>query len=101
MNDCYQSHNDYNHFICNSFVYEEQTKRGVQMPQTSRYSNQEFEALMNKIIVVLEENDADRDLSLMILGNLVTNILNNQVPSSQRKAMAEQFSNVLMKSVQG
>ena len=101
MNDCYQSHNDYNHFICNSFVYEEQTKRGVQMPQTSRYSNQEFEALMNKIIVVFEENNADRDLSLMILGNLVTNILNNQVPAQQRQKMAEQFSSVLLKSVQG
>lgn len=71
------------------------------MPQQSRYSDQEFEALMNKLIVVLEENNADRDLSLMVLGNLITNIFQNQVPKGNREAMAEQFASVLVKSIQG
>ncbi|QJR82561.1 DUF1414 domain-containing protein [Alteromonas pelagimontana] len=71
------------------------------MPQQSRYNDTEFEALMNKVIFTLEENSADRDLSLMVLGNVITHILNTQVPAKNRKAMAEQFANVLAKSVKG
>ena len=44
------------------------------MPQNSRYTNAEFETLMNKVILTLEENDAGRDLSLMVLGNVITHI---------------------------
>ena len=71
------------------------------MPQNSKYTNAEFEALMNKVILTLEENKADRDLSLMVLGNVITHILNTQVSDAKRVDMAEQFANVLKKSVQG
>ncbi|MBQ4830023.1 DUF1414 domain-containing protein [Alteromonas sp. CI.11.F.A3] len=71
------------------------------MPQNSRYTNAEFETLMNKVILTLEENDAGRDLSLMVLGNVITHILQNQVSPDKREAMADQFANVLKKSVQG
>lgn len=70
------------------------------MPQNSRYTNDEFEALMNEVILTLEKNQADRDLSLMVLGNVITHILNNQVAPENREAMADQFANVLKKSVQ-
>jgi uncharacterized protein YejL (UPF0352 family) len=70
------------------------------MPQNSRYTNDEFEALMNEVILTLEKNKADRDLSLMVLGNVITHILNNQVAPENRQAMADQFANVLKKSVQ-
>ncbi|BCO19194.1 DUF1414 domain-containing protein [Alteromonas sp. McT4-15] len=69
------------------------------MPQTSRYSNDEFEALMNKVILTLEEGGANRDLSLMVLGNVITHILNTQVSPENREAMATQFADVLKKSV--
>ena len=69
------------------------------MPQQSRYSDSDFEALMNKVILTLEENQADRDLQLMALGNVITHILNTQVSPASRKAMAEQFASVLVKSV--
>lgn len=69
------------------------------MPQQSRYSNAQFETLLNKVLLTLEENDADRDLSLMILGNAVTHILNTQVAPAKRMAMAEQFATVLQKSI--
>ena len=49
------------------------------MPQNSRYTNAEFETLMNKVILTLEENDAGRDLSLLVLGNVITHILQTQV----------------------
>lgn len=71
------------------------------MPQQSRYSNEEFEALMNEVILVLEKNEAKRDLSLMVLGNVLTNIFNQQVAPENREAMLEQFTSVLKKSVIG
>lgn len=71
------------------------------MPQNSRYTNAKFETLMNKVILTLEENDAGRDLSLMVLGNVITHILQTQVSPDKREAMADQFANVLKKSVQG
>lgn len=71
------------------------------MPQNSRYTNDEFETLMNKVILTLEENKAGRDLSLMVLGNVITHILHTQVSPENREAMADQFANVLKKSVQG
>ena len=69
------------------------------MTQTSRYSNDEFEALMNKVMLTLEESGANRDLSLMVLGNVITHILNTQVKPESREAMASQFADVLKKSV--
>ncbi|NVK57749.1 MAG: DUF1414 domain-containing protein [Alteromonadaceae bacterium] len=71
------------------------------MPQQSRYSDAEFERLMNDIIMVLEKHGASRDLSLMALGNVISHIFEHQVPPSQRQAMAEQFASVLIKSVKG
>jgi len=71
------------------------------VPQNSRYTNAEFETLMNKVILTLEENEAGRDLSLMVLGNVITHILQTQVSPDKREAMADQFANVLKKSVQG
>lgn len=69
------------------------------MPQQSKYSNEEFEALMGDIFVALDNKNADVQLSLMALGNVVTNILHNQVDQEQRKPLAEQFAKVLVKSV--
>jgi uncharacterized protein YejL (UPF0352 family) len=37
----------------------------------------------------------------MVLGNVVTNIFQQQVPENQRQQMAEQFTQVLLKSING
>jgi uncharacterized protein YejL (UPF0352 family) len=37
----------------------------------------------------------------MVLGNVVTNIFHQQVPENQRQQMAEQFTQVLLKSING
>lgn len=69
------------------------------MPQQSKYSDQQFEALMSSIVEVLEREKADRDLSLMVLGNIITRIFQHQVQESDRKEMVERFAQVLIKSI--
>lgn len=71
------------------------------MPQQSKYSDSQFEAIMHDIIIALEKNQANRDLSLMVLGNIITNIFQQQVNDTQRQQMAEQFTQVLLKSING
>ncbi|AWL12069.1 UPF0352 protein [Saliniradius amylolyticus] len=70
------------------------------MPQTSKYSDSQFDALTQDIIGVLEQHQAGRDLSLMVLGNLVTQIFNHQISDAQRQPLAEQFTQTLLKSIQ-
>jgi uncharacterized protein YejL (UPF0352 family) len=69
------------------------------MPRQSKYSDNQFEAIMHDIIIVLEKHKANRDLSMMVLGNMITNIFNQQVSENQRQQMAEQFTQVLLKSI--
>jgi uncharacterized protein YejL (UPF0352 family) len=69
------------------------------MPQQSKYSDSQFEAIMHDIIIALEKHQTNRDLSLMVLGNLITNIFQQQVNDNQRQQMAEQFTQVLLKSI--
>lgn len=71
------------------------------MPQQSKYSDHKFEALMHDIILAIEKNQATRDLSLMALGNVITNIFQQQVNENQRSEMAAQFTQVLLKSING
>jgi uncharacterized protein YejL (UPF0352 family) len=71
------------------------------MPQQSKYSDRQFEALMHDIILAIEKNQASRDLSLMALGNVITNIFQQQVNENQRSEMAAQFTQVLLKSING
>ena len=71
------------------------------MPQQSKYSDSQFEAIMHDIIIALEKNKANRDLSLMVLGNVVTSIFHQQVPEKQRQQMAAHFTQVLSKSING
>lgn len=69
------------------------------MPQNSKYSDTQFETVMHDIIVALEKNQASRDLSLMALGNVITNIFMQQVNANQRSEMADKFTQVLLKSI--
>ena len=71
------------------------------MPQQSRYSNKEFEAAMQDVLGALEQHNANRDLSLMVLGNVLSNIFTQQVAANKRDAMVDQFCNVLKRAVKG
>lgn len=68
------------------------------MPIQSKYSNQEFEALMQDVFEALQKHDADRDLSIMVLGNVLSNIFSNQVNVNDRASMVDNFCQVLKKS---
>ena len=57
------------------------------MPIVSKYNNEQFDALMNDLITALEQHKAPVDLSLMVLGNLTTNIINSMAPA-QRQALS-------------
>ncbi|WP_054676242.1 YejL family protein [Parasalinivibrio latis] len=69
------------------------------MPVTSKYSDQQFEQILTDMVEVLEKHHTSTDLSLMIVGNLATNIINSDIPAPQRKEIAEKFAQALVKSV--
>ena len=63
------------------------------MPQISRYSDQQVEQLLSELTNVLESHKAPVDLSLMVLGNMVTNLINlSSVAPAQRQAIARSFA---------
>lgn len=69
------------------------------MAQSSRYSNERVEKILAEMVQVLEKNQTPTDLSLMVLGNMVTNLLNTSVAPTQRQAMARSFADALQASV--
>ncbi|BBI92838.1 YejL family protein [Serratia symbiotica] len=69
------------------------------MPQSSRYSDERVEQLLSELIKVLEEHRTPTDLSLMLLGNMVTNLINTSVAPAQRKTLARSFAEALQASI--
>lgn len=69
------------------------------MPIMSKYSDQKIEKILNDVLQVLHNNDVSIDLSLMILGNSITHVINNNVPVNQRAAIGEKFVNAFTASL--
>ncbi|ACS86143.1 MULTISPECIES: YejL family protein [Musicola] len=69
------------------------------MPQSSRYSDELIEQLLLDLVGVLETHRAPTDLALMVLGNMVTNLINTSVAPEQRAALARTFASALQASV--
>ncbi|MDG6882653.1 Uncharacterized protein conserved in bacteria [Phocoenobacter uteri] len=66
----------------------------------SKYQNEQLDTLLNELLIVLEKNKTPVDLSLMVLGNMVSNILLNNVNDpQQRERLAETFSQALKNSL--
>ena len=61
------------------------------MPQSSRYSDERVEKLLAQLAQVLQKDNAPTDLSLMVLGNMVTNVINSDVAPAQRRSLARSF----------
>ncbi|MFD2166755.1 DUF1414 domain-containing protein [Thalassotalea euphylliae] len=70
------------------------------MPIVSKYSNERVEKIIDNLLNVLIEEKAGADLSLMCLGNTITEVVNQQVPAEQREAIVENFAKALKQSVQ-
>ncbi|WP_373817897.1 DUF1414 domain-containing protein [Glaesserella sp.] len=70
------------------------------MATKSKYQDKQLDALLNDLIITLEKHKAPVDLSLMALGNTVTNILVTNIQSAQqREALAEAFGSALKNSL--
>ncbi|MBW7984652.1 YejL family protein [Enterobacillus tribolii] len=69
------------------------------MPQSSRYSDEQVEQLLTKLVQVLEHDQTPTDLSLMVLGNMVTNLINTSIAPAQRHAIARSFAEALQASI--
>ncbi|USD41954.1 YejL family protein [Vibrio sp. SCSIO 43135] len=70
------------------------------MPITSKYSDDQVENILAEVAAILEKHGATPELSLMIAGNIATNVLNQNVAASQRKAIAEKFAQALISSIE-
>ncbi|WP_339038338.1 DUF1414 domain-containing protein [Serratia symbiotica] len=55
--------------------------------------------MLSELINVLEEHRTPTDLSLMILGNIVNNLINTSVAPAQRKTLARSFAEALQASI--
>jgi uncharacterized protein len=69
------------------------------MPIISKYSNKKIETILDEVMEVLHKNDVSVDLSLMILGNTITHIINSQVPANKRTEINDKFVKALSASV--
>ncbi|MFT5790644.1 MAG: hypothetical protein ACI8SJ_002773 [Shewanella sp.] len=65
----------------------------------SKYSNTQVESIIAELLAVLEKHQSPTDLSLMVLGNCVTHLLQNKVPAESRAIVTEQFAKALSQSV--
>ncbi|MDF2153847.1 YejL family protein [Vibrio sp. CAU 1672] len=70
------------------------------MPITSKYTDEQVEKILTEVGAVLDKHAATPELTLMIAGNIATNVLNQRVPASQRQAIAEKFAQALMSSLE-
>lgn len=69
------------------------------MATNSKFQDKQVDAILNDMIAVLEKHQAPVDLSLIVLGNMVTNLLTSSVGKSQQQVLAKAFSDALMNSI--
>ncbi len=61
------------------------------MPQSSRCSDERVEKLLTQLAQVLHKDNGPTDLSLMVLGNMVTNVINSDVEPAQHRGAGPIF----------
>ncbi|KFZ38552.1 hypothetical protein HR45_03765 [Shewanella mangrovi] len=69
------------------------------MALQSKYTNAQVEALITELLAVLDKHQAPTDLSLMVLGNTVSHLLNTRVNPEVKEKLGEQFSKALAQSL--
>lgn len=65
----------------------------------SKYQDKQIDAILNDMISVLEKHQAPLDLSLIVLGNMTTNLLTGSLGKQQQKVLAQAFSEALLNSI--
>ena len=69
------------------------------MTITSKYQDKEVQTVLNDMIAVIEKHQVPVELSLVVLGNMVTNLLLSSVGKNQRIVLAQAFSEALLNSI--
>ena len=65
----------------------------------SKYQDKQIYAILNDMIAVLEKHQAPLDLSLIVLGNMTTNLLTGSVGKQQQQVLAQAFADALLNSI--
>ena len=65
----------------------------------SKYQDKQIDAILNDMIAVLEKHQAPLDLSLIVLGNMTTNLLTGSVGKQQQPVLAQAFADALLNSI--
>ena len=65
----------------------------------SKYQDKQIDAILNDMIAVLEKHQAPLDLSLIVLGNMTTNLLTGSLGKQQQKVLAQAFTEALLNSI--
>ena len=65
----------------------------------SKYQDKQIDAILNDMVAVLEKHQAPLDLSLIVLGNMTTNLLTGSVGKQQQQVLAQAFSDALLNSI--
>ena len=65
----------------------------------SKYQDKQIDAILNDMIAVLEKHQASLDLSLIVLGNMTTNLLTGSVGKQQQQVLAQAFADALLNSI--
>lgn len=68
------------------------------MPVVSKYSDETIESLTDKLHAVLLTENANLELSLMVIGNLLSHIINTNVEPNRKTALVEDIHKALIKS---
>ena len=65
----------------------------------SKYQDKQIDAILNDMIAVLEKHQAPLDFSLIVLGNMTTNLLTGSVGKQQQQVLAQAFADALLNSI--
>ena len=65
----------------------------------SKYQDKQIDTILNDMIAVLEKHQAPLDLSLIVLGNMTTNLLTGSVGKQQQQVLAQAFADALLNSI--
>lgn len=70
------------------------------MAKKSKYTDEKINQILTDMLTVLEKHQAPVELSLIVLGNMTSNLLINNLGEQQRLNLAQAFSNALLDAVQ-
>lgn len=70
------------------------------MPIVSKYDTKTQQELLDAVLQLFHEHQAPTDLTLMTLGNAVSNVISARYKPEDAYKVAEQFGKVLLQSME-